>query len=69
MDYRTYEKRLYYLVELIEKKRLRNIETAAKRFGCSIRTVKRMLAHLREKGFRIRYDRLEKRYFMESAEQ
>ena len=68
MDYRSYEKRLDYIVELIMKNRLRTVEATAKRFGCSARTVKRMLNHLRERGHDIQYDRLEKRYFIKKTE-
>ena len=68
MDYRSYEKRLEYILELIDKNRFRSLEAVAKNFGCSSRTVKRMLAHLRENGHGIKYDRLEKKYFLKKAE-
>jgi DeoR/GlpR family transcriptional regulator of sugar metabolism len=68
MDYRSYEKRLEYLLELIEKNRLRSLDNAAKNFGCSTRTVKRMLAHLRENGHDLQYSRLEKKYFIKKVE-
>ncbi len=68
MDYRSYEKRLEYLLELIEKNRLRSIENVAANFSCSTRTVKRMLTHLRENGHDIQYDRLGKKYFIKKEE-
>jgi DeoR/GlpR family transcriptional regulator of sugar metabolism len=68
MDYRSYEKRLEYILELVEKNRFRSLENVAANFGCSIRTVKRMLAHLRENGHDIQYDRLEKKYFLKKLE-
>ena len=68
MDYRSYEKRLEYILELIEKNRFRSLETVAANFGCSERTVKRMLAHLRDSGHNIQYDRLEKKYFIKKDE-
>ena len=68
MDYRSYEKRLYYILELIEKNRFRSLENVANNFSCSTRTVKRMIAHLREKGHDIQYDRLEKKYFLKKSE-
>ena len=68
MDYRSYEKRLEYLLELIDKNRFRSLETVAANFNCSTRTVKRMLAYLRENGHHIRYDRLEKKYFIKKEE-
>lgn len=68
MDFITYEKRLEYLMGLIEKKRLRSIVEVAQRFGCSTRTVKRMLNHLRDRGHDIQYDRLQKKYFIKEKE-
>jgi DeoR/GlpR family transcriptional regulator of sugar metabolism len=68
MDYRSYEKRLDYIVELITKNRFRSIDDAATRFGCSIRTIKRMLNHLRDRGHDIQYDRLQKKYFIKEKE-
>ncbi|MBS1526464.1 MAG: HTH domain-containing protein [Bacteroidetes bacterium] len=68
MDYRSYEKRLAYIIELIEKNRFRSLEAVAKSFGCSSRTIKRMIAHLRESGHEIQYDRLEKKYFIKKSE-
>ena len=64
MDYRTYQSRLDYLLELIEKGRFRSIGNAASRFGCSVRTVARMIAYLREQGHPIEYNRLEKKYIV-----
>ena len=68
MDYLSYEKRLEYLLELIEKNRLRSLAQVAKSFSCSTRTVKRMIAHLRETGHDIQYDRLEKKYYLKKSE-
>jgi len=68
MDYRTYQKRLTYILELIEKNRFRSLETTAKRFDCSTRTVKRMLSHLRDEGHYIEYDRLQKKYILKKKE-
>ena len=68
MDYRSYEKRLDYILELINKNRFRSLENAASRFGCSTRTIKRMLNHLREKGHDIQYDRLQRKYFIKESE-
>jgi DeoR/GlpR family transcriptional regulator of sugar metabolism len=68
MDYRSYEKRLEYILELIGKNRFRTVEDAAVRFSCSTRTVKRMINHLRDRGHHIRYDRLQKKYFLKIDE-
>lgn len=68
MDFLAYEKRLNYILELIEKGRFKSLEAAAKRFSCSSRTVKRMLNILREKGHDIKYDRNRKKYFIEKVD-
>jgi biotin operon repressor len=62
MNFRTYEQRLEYILDQLSKNRFRSLEITARRFSCSVRTVKRMIAHLREKGYDIRYDRLQKKY-------
>lgn len=67
MNFRTYETRLSYLLELIEKQRFRSIAELAARFECSNRTVKRMLAHLRDQGHEIRYDRLQKKFLIKKS--
>lgn len=64
MDYRYYEQRLEYILELLQKGRFGTLVTAAKRFSVSTRTVKRMLVHLRDKGHQIEYDRKNKKYFI-----
>ena len=64
MDYRSYEKRLEYTLELIGKNRFRSIEDVAKRFDCSTRTVKRMLNHLRDQGHPVIYDRRQRKYLL-----
>lgn len=68
MDYRSYEKRLEYILELIRKNRFRTTEDVAERFSCSTRTVKRMLNHLRDRGHDIQYDRLQKKYLLKEKE-
>jgi len=68
MDFRSYEKRLDYILELITKNRFRSIADVAARFSCSTRTIKRMLNHLRDQGHDIRYDRLQKKYFIKEKE-
>lgn len=68
MDYLSYEKRLEYILELIQKNRFRSTENIAKSFGCSTRTVKRMISHLRESGHAIKYDRLNKKYYLKKEE-
>jgi DeoR/GlpR family transcriptional regulator of sugar metabolism len=68
MDYRSYEKRLDYVLELIRKNRFRSTADIARRFGCSTRTIKRMLNHLRDRGHVICYDRRDKKYIIPKDE-
>jgi predicted DNA-binding transcriptional regulator YafY len=68
MDYRAYEIRLAYVLELIQKGRFGSLESAAKRFSISTRTVKRMLNHLRDQGHEIQFDRKQKKYFIKKEE-
>jgi|CryBogDrversion2_7_1035282.scaffolds.fasta_scaffold63456_2 predicted DNA-binding transcriptional regulator YafY len=68
MDYRSYQIRLNYVLELIEKNRFISVESAAKRFSVSTRTVKRMLDHLRDQGHDVQYDRKKKKYFIKKEE-
>ena len=68
MDYRSYEKRLAYILELLEKGRFGTLEREALRFSVSTRTIKRMLNHLRENGQQIDYDRQQKKYILKKPE-
>ncbi|WP_170113695.1 DeoR family transcriptional regulator [Mucilaginibacter yixingensis] len=68
MDYRSYEQRLAYILELLEKGRFGSLDAAAIRFCVSTRTVKRMLNHLRENGHQIVYDRSANKYFLKKDE-
>ena len=68
MDYRSYEQRLDYILELLDKGRFRSLADCAARFSCSTRTIKRMLNHLRDRGHDIQYDRLQKKYFIKKDE-
>jgi predicted DNA-binding transcriptional regulator YafY len=68
MDYRSYQKRLEYVLELIQKNRFRSLEATARRFECSTRTIKRMINHLRDQGHLIVYDRLQKKYILKKKE-
>tara|TARA_B100000809_G_C15091888_1_gene513484 strand:- start:1545 stop:1754 length:210 start_codon:yes stop_codon:yes gene_type:complete len=62
MNYITYQKRLDYLVELIEKGQLNSPLEAAEKFNCSERTIRRMIKILCEKGFTIEYCKKTKKY-------
>lgn len=68
MDYRSYQTRLTYVLELIEKNRFISIESAAKRFSVSTRTIKRIIDTLRDQGHNVQYDRKQKKYFIKKDE-
>jgi len=56
-DFPTYEKRLEYLLWLIEKHQTGSLEQLASKLKVSKRTVKRMICHLRDKGYKVSYCR------------
>ena len=64
MDYYTNSKRLEYLLEMIKKNRCISVRQVASQFSCSNRTVKRMLALLRENGNEIKYCRKQRKFFI-----
>ncbi len=66
MDYKTYSQRLIYLKELIEKERLSSPQDLSEKFGCSERTVRKMINDLRDDGLEIKYSRKKLRYFIVS---
>jgi predicted DNA-binding transcriptional regulator YafY len=66
MDYITYTEKLNYLLEMIEKGRLTSLQQAAEKFDCSKRTIRRMINTLRKQGYPIKYNRVNKKYFIES---
>ncbi|UII23442.1 HTH domain-containing protein [Fulvivirga ligni] len=65
MDHFTYSKRLSYILELIEKRRLSSPKDLTDKFGCSERTVRKMINDLRRDGHSIRYSRKNFKYFLE----
>lgn len=65
MDYFTYYQRMGYLLELIRKERLHSPHELTTRFGCSERTIRKMINDLRRDGYVIRYSRRRSRYLME----
>jgi biotin operon repressor len=64
MDYFTYEERLIYLLELVEKGRLLSLKQIADKFNCSISTVERMLRHLKAKGHQIKYSNSLRKFYI-----
>jgi predicted DNA-binding transcriptional regulator YafY len=64
MDFITYNDRLVYLLEKIEKGGLSSPQEMADNFQCSERTIRRMISRLREKGFEIEYSKSQKKYYL-----
>jgi biotin operon repressor len=56
------KKKMDYLLESIEKGRVRSLENVAEKFECSTRTIKRLLSDLREDGHSVRYDKKNKKF-------
>lgn len=59
------KKKLEYLLEMIEKERCTSLSQIADKFEISKRTVKRMIAELREEGYVIKYCRLSGKFCLE----
>jgi predicted DNA-binding transcriptional regulator YafY len=49
---------------MIEKGRLTSLQQAAEKFDCSQRTIRRMINTLRKQGYPIKYNRVNKKYFI-----
>jgi len=65
MTYSEKREKESHLLYLIEHKRLSSLEKVANDFECSKRTIKRMLASLRDEGHHIVYCRKSNRYLIE----
>ena len=65
MNYLTYNEKINYLLEMIEKGRLTSMKQASEKFECSKSTIKRMIKTLREQGQPIKYCPKTKKYFLE----
>jgi predicted DNA-binding transcriptional regulator YafY len=65
MDYLLYNERLDYLKEIIAKGLLKSPKDLTKRFDCCERTVRRMIEKLRLMGINVKYNKYEKKYYIE----
>jgi DNA-binding IclR family transcriptional regulator len=65
MTFNERKKNLDYLLYLLEQNRLCSLEAIANKFGCSKKTIHRMLDELRNEDYIIVYDRYNKKYFLE----
>lgn len=62
MNFIVYQKRLSYLLELIEKESVHSPKQIARQFSCNEKTVRSMINVLREQGNEIDYCRKTKKY-------
>lgn len=67
MDYLTYSKRLAHLIDLIRKDRLASPQQLAGTYGCSEKTIRRMINLLRVDGYEIEYCKKNKKYSIKSS--
>jgi hypothetical protein len=65
MDYLLYNERLNYMKELIEKGQLKSPKQLLKQFDCCERTIRRMIEKLRLMGINVKYNKYEKKYYIE----
>jgi len=64
MTFTERKRKQEYLLELIKKGRCFSLEQTANLFECSKRTVKRMIAELREEDNNIKYSRINIKFFI-----
>jgi predicted DNA-binding transcriptional regulator YafY len=65
MNYLTYSKRMAYLLEIIDKGRLSSPNDLVDQFNCTEKTIRNMIASLREQGYPIRYSKKELKYVLD----
>ncbi len=61
-------KKLEYLLEMVEKGKGISLSQISKQFGVSKRTAKRMIAGLRDKGYEIKYCKELVKFFINDKE-
>ncbi len=66
MTYAERKEKEKHLLYLIKQERLVSIEKVAHDYGCSVRTVERMLKELRKGGYNIIFCRKNNRYFIKN---
>lgn len=65
MDFLTYSTRLDHVLELIKRGSLTSPHDLTEKFDCSERTIRKMIDHLKTKGYNIRYSRRQKKYYVD----
>ncbi|WP_421751023.1 HTH domain-containing protein [Croceimicrobium sp.] len=68
MNYMTYQSRLTYIIELLEKESIVTPKIMSEKYECSTKTINRMIGHLRESGYNIKWCRKRKSYCLISNE-
>lgn len=64
MKFTERKKKLDYLLEMIEKGRCFSLKQVAEKYGCSERTVRRMITELKEDGYDIHYCRVLRKFYI-----
>lgn len=64
MTYAERKEKENHILYLIEHERLHSLEKVSNDFGCSVRTLKRMLTSLRDEGYDINYCRKCNKYLL-----
>ncbi|MDQ6527677.1 HTH domain-containing protein [Flavobacterium sp. LHD-85] len=64
MTYSERKEKEIHLLYLMEHKRLYSLEKVANDYGCSVRTIKRILTTLRNEGYNITYCRKSNKYIL-----
>lgn len=64
-DFQKYQERLQFIQYLAERKSTGTSKILAQKLGVSVRTVKRMIKHLRDNDVDIRFDKTRQTYFIE----
>ncbi|GAA3640329.1 HTH domain-containing protein [Flavivirga jejuensis] len=67
MTYSERKEKEKHLIYLIEQERLRSLEKVANDYECSVRTIKRMIASLREEGYNIYFCRVRYIYYIKNS--
>jgi len=65
MTFNEHKNNIDYLLYLLEHDRMCALDCVADKLNCSKKTIRRMLNDLRTEGHIIKYDRLNKKYFLE----
>lgn len=65
MKFTERKQKLEYLLVMIEKGRCISLQQVAEKYGCSKRTIRRMIIELKEEGHAIRYCKTTQKFYKE----